>query len=324
MKQHFLERTSLALNVSVSQAEQLLSTQYTTAIRINPLKHRKSTINNLKSNFKQVIPISWADNCYYVNEGQLKASQMAEFLNGEIIIQNPASFIPVLELNPKANEQILDMCSAPGGKSSHISALTNNKASLTLNDTSRTRFFKMQKLMANMGVTAYYSLKDGRYLSKEYGSEIFDKILLDAPCSGEANLNISNLNKWRLSTIKRLSNLQCQLIKDAYKMLKPGGLLVYSTCTIAPEENEQVISYLLKHNPSAQVLNTANYPLTTTSALLNYNGNSYHPQVKNCLRLIPSTLNKPFFIAKITKQTTTSPDGDDSYQRLKNHYKQVN
>ena len=320
MNKNFLERTGLVWNVSATQAENLLNTKYATAVRINPLKHRKSTIANLKNNFDKVSAISWANNCFLVEDGKIKASQMAEFINGEFIVQNPASFIPVLELQPQANEQILDMCSAPGGKSSHISALTENKVFLTLNDTSRTRFFKMQKLMATMGVNASFSLKDGRYLSKVYSHDYFDKTLLDAPCSGEANINLDNINKWSLSTIKRLSNLQCQLIKDAYKMLKPGGLLVYSTCTIAPEENEQVISYLLKHNPSAQILKCNSYPVSTTPALLKFNGNNYHVQVKNCLRLLPSVGNKPFFIAKITKQVNTDSDGDDSYQRMKNHY----
>jgi len=320
MKDIFLERTSTAWNVSVAEAERLLNTRYATTVRVNPLKVRKSTVANLKKQYKNLQKIEWMDDAYYVVSPQTKPSLLPEFANGEIIIQNPASFIPVLELHAQANQKILDMCAAPGAKSSHIAAITNNKATLVLNDTSRTRFFKMKKLMQTMGVEAEYSLRDGRTLSKEYGTNAFDAILLDAPCSGEANMRLDAMQTWSLATIKRLSSLQSRLLQEAFVLLKPGGRLVYSTCTIAPEENELVIDTLLRHQPSARVLQPKTYPTRALPGITHWDGKDLSADIKKCLRLLPTETAKPFFIAVITKDANMHGDDDDSYQRLQRHY----
>ena len=319
--EQFIQRTAKAWGVSEFDATRLLNTQYATIIRVNPLKVRKSTLSNIKKNFKTVHKIEWAENTYTVANGKVKVSDLPEFANGEVIIQNAASFIPVLELKPAADESIIDICAAPGGKSSHLAALSGNKAYLTLNDTSRTRFFKMKKLMSTMGVLAEYSLRDGRYLSKEYGHNSFDKILLDAPCSGEANIKDGSMHEWSFSTIKRLSSLQAKLLQDAYHMLKPGGRLVYSTCTIAPEENEVVIDGLLRHNPSADIIQCSPYPIDSLEGITEWNSKKLDMRIKGCLRLLPSEVCKPFFIAVITKKDLGADD-DDSYMRAEKAFGQ--
>lgn len=316
MKDIFLERTSAAWNVSASEAERLLNTRYATTIRINPLKVRKSTLSNLKKQYANVEKLEWINDAYFFVDPQPKPSLLPEFANGEIIIQNPASFIPILELQPQANQTILDMCAAPGAKSSHIAALTNNKATLILNDTSRTRFFKMKKLMHSMDVTAEYSLRDGRNLSKEYGNNAFDAILLDAPCSGEANIKLDAMQSWSLATIKRLSSLQSRLLQEAFTLLKPGGRLVYSTCTIAPEENELVIDTLLRHNPPASIIQPKTYPTRALNGIIRWNDKDLSSDIKKCIRLLPTETTKPFFIAVITKDANMHGDDDDSYERL--------
>jgi 16S rRNA (cytosine1407-C5)-methyltransferase len=317
MHEEFLHRTSLAWGVCVPEVAALLSTRYETTVRINPLKVRKSTLIAIKNNFAEIEPITWVENAYHVWDGKLPASQLPEFINGEIILQNAASFIPVLELHPNQGEVILDMCAAPGGKASHIAALTANKALLTLNDTSRTRFFKMKKLMQTMGVSAEQSLRDGRLLSKTYGTNSFDKILLDVPCSGEANMGLNNITAWSLSTIKRLQNIQIKLLREAFIMLKPGGRLVYSTCTIAPEENELVIDNLLKHQPAADIIIPNIYPVDQKPGLKQWNDKVLDYRLQRTIRLLPSRACKPFYVAVITK---TTHDEDDSLQRLKRYY----
>ena len=309
----------MAWGVSVKDAQRMLSMQYDTTIRINPLKVRKSTLANLKKHYSQLQPLQWASNAYTISDPRSKPSMLPEFINGEIIIQNPASFIPVLELQPLPNQTMVDMCAAPGAKSSHIAAITNNKVKLLLNDTSRTRFFKMKKLMQTMNVLAEYSLQDGRTLSNKYAHNTFDAILLDAPCSGEANIDISRMNKWSLATIKRLSTLQNRLLQEAFLLLKPSGRLVYSTCTIAPEENELVIDSLLRHNATAGILQTNTYPTASMPGITRWNNKQLSSDIQNCLRLLPTKTVKPFFIAVITK-LPTSDDGDDSYQRLMKQY----
>jgi 16S rRNA (cytosine1407-C5)-methyltransferase len=319
MRNEILHRTSLAWGLSEENSLELMNTKYDTTIRVNPLNMRKSTMTSLKKQYKSLNQLKWVENAYSLSNETVRPSKLTQFTNGEIIVQNAASFIPVLSLNPKPGDYILDLCAAPGGKSSHIAAITNNKARLLLNDTSRTRFFKMQKLMNVMGVDAEYSLQDGRKLSKHYGKDVFDKILLDAPCSGEANLDINNIDSsWSLATIKRLSSLQSKLIQEAYNMLKPGGVLVYSTCTIAPEENELVIESLLKHNIGAIVDKQPEYPVRQIPGLTQWGEKNLNSQISNCIRLLPSSTCKPFFIAKIVK--TVASDEDDSYSRLAKVY----
>ncbi len=317
MNKDFLERTSNSWGLTIKQAESLLNTQYYKSFRINPLKVRKSTLKNIKRHYKFVEPLPWLDNAYIVKDDSVKLSELPEFLSGEIIIQNPASYIPVLELRSLQGDNILDLCAAPGGKSSHIAAFSDNKACLILNDTSRTRFFNMKKLMQNMGVAADYSLRDGRYVSKDMGKDVFDKILLDAPCSGEANLHPDNLGNWSLNTIKRLSGLQSKLLQEAFIMLKPGGRLVYSTCTMAPEENETVIDSLLRHNFNADIITPNNYPVDKIPGITQWNGKNLDIRISNTIRLLPSKTCKPFYIAIITKTTAQE---DDSYERLKQRY----
>jgi 16S rRNA (cytosine1407-C5)-methyltransferase len=320
MKEEFIERTSFVWNVSNAEAEAMIRHPYNTIIRVNPLNVRKSTLSNLKKQYKSLKKLNWVEDAYSIHNEKVRPSTLPEFANGEFIVQNAASFVPVIALNPQQNDRILDVCAAPGGKSSHIAALTSNKAELILNDTSRTRFFKMKKLMQSMNVEAEYSLRDGRYLSKEFQPNSFDKILLDAPCSGEATMNIDKLEDWSLSTIKRLNGLQTKLLQDAFALLKPGGTLVYSTCTIAPEENEYVIDALLRHIPTAAVIEQAKYPVPSMSGLTSWKGRSLDPQLSQCVRLLPSDDCRPFFIAAITK-TTTTLDDDDSFERLTRAYK---
>ena len=321
MHELFIERTSRAWGMTSQEAAQLLATQYATTIRINPLKVRKSTLANLKKQYPTLIKLEWLDNAYVVDSLDLKPSLLPEFANGEIIIQNPASFIPVLELQPQQSDTILDVCAAPGGKSSHIAALTNNKARLTLNDTSRTRFFKMKKLMEKMNVVADYSLRDGRILSKDYGANSFNKILIDAPCSGEANITVAKSSTWSMATIKRLHNLQERLLSDAFSMLQPGGRLVYSTCTIAPEENEIVINNLLRHQSNARITQPKTYPTRALPGITHWDGKELAADIKKCLRLLPTNTTKPFFIAVITKEPNMHGEDDDSYRRLQQRYK---
>ena len=320
MKDVFIERTSKAWGISAADAEWLLRTDYAITIRVNPLKIRKSSMQNIKKLDSGIQKLDWVDNAYAIPNPRIKPSTLPEFANGEFIIQNPASFIPVLELQPQVGQSILDMCAAPGAKSSHIAALTNNRANLMLNDTSRTRFFKMKKLMSTMGVEAEYSLRDGRTLSKEFDAASFDAVLLDAPCSGEANMNIDDIRGWNLSTIKRLHTLQSRLIQEAFTLLRPGGRLVYSTCTIAPEENELVIDTLLRHNPTARITQPKTYPKRALPGLNQWEGKELSADIKKCLRLLPSPSTKPFFIAVITKRVNLQGDDDDSYERLSRRF----
>jgi len=313
--QPLLERTADAWQVSVDEAQVLLSLRHPKAVRINLLKAKKTTLKDIKALGVEFAPISWCKDAYIVSSGYEKLSKSDLFISGAFILQDPASFVPVLALDPRAGEYVLDICAAPGGKTTHIAALSKNKAHITANDTSRTRFFKMRDLFTTYGVQADTVLYDGRFLRKHLGTQQYDKILLDAPCSGEAAINPANpksYEQWSTSKVKRLSRLQEQLIMIAYDLLKPNGTLVYSTCTIAPEENELVIDYLLKRR-GAQIAQIDTPIEGARQGLTSWHGKALNPQLAKTYRILPTTSHEAFYTAKITKPTGDIADDADVY-----------
>jgi len=310
--QTLLERSAVAWQVDINTARELFSLRNQKAVRINPLKAKKTTLKDIKALGVELEPVTWCANAYRAVKGYEKLSKSDLFRGGAFILQDPASFVPVLALQPGAGDEILDICAAPGGKTTHIAALTKNKAHIIANDTSRTRFFKMRELFAVYGVQADTTLYDGRFLRKSLGDTLFDKILLDAPCGGEAAMNPDkpkSYEQWSLAKIKRLSRLQEQLITVAYDVLKPGGTLVYSTCTIAPEENELVVDYLLKKRGAE--LMPIDVPVTDARpALTSWHGKQLNPQLTKAYRLLPNAEHEAFFVAKITKPLTDISDDE--------------
>jgi 16S rRNA (cytosine1407-C5)-methyltransferase len=133
---------------------------------------------------------------------------------------------------------------------------------------------------------------------------MFDRVLLDAPCSSESKFHIQNpksFSYWSLRKIKESQKLQKRLILSAWKSLKKGGVLVYSTCSFAPEENEEVVNFLLQKEPTAK-LSKINLPLKRVqSGLLSWNKRSFDNSLQKCVRVLPDSLIDGFFIAKIEK-----------------------
>lgn len=314
--QTLLERAADAWQVSIGDAQNLLSLANNKSVRINPLKAKKSTLKDIKTLGVDLRPISWCPNAYTVTKGREKLSTSELFNSGLFILQDPASFVPVLALDPKPGEDILDICAAPGGKTTHIAALSKNKAHIVANDTSRARFFKMRDMFSRYGVQAVTTLYDGRFLRKSLQGKMFDKILLDSPCSGEAAMSPNrpkSYEQWSLAKVKRLSRLQEQLITVAYDVLKPGGTLVYSTCTIAPEENELVIDYLLKKR-GAELLQINVHVTDAKPALTNWHGKQLSPELAKAYRLLPNAEHEAFFVAKIYKPLNDTATQEDTYQ----------
>lgn len=276
----------------------------------NQLHGRQQSVrvNTLKSNSILANPITWAPNCYWLDGDKSQLSHSAEAESGQIYLQNAASFIPPIVLDPQPGERILDMCAAPGGKASHIAALTNNQAELWANDNSRPRLARMAANFARLGVKPHYTTMYAiESLRRGLPHEYFDKITLDAPCSGEGMIDLNNpkaLEHWSVAHIKRLQSIQKKAIVTAWDLLRPGGIMVYSTCTMAPEEDEAVVDYLLRKQESAQLLPIdLNLP-NRIPALKGWNDKAYTHNLHDCLRLGPSPAIEPFFVALIHKPKT--------------------
>lgn len=220
--------------------------------------------------------------------------------------------LPVMALAPQENERILDMCSAPGGKSSHIASIMKNTGVLFANDANADRIKAVVGNFHRLGVVnAVVSCEDGC----KFGSIMqgFDRILLDAPCTGTGVVSKDPSVKISKSDvdIQRCYNLQRKLLLSAIDCLNAksvsGGYLVYSTCSILPEENEWVIDYALKKRNVKLVPTGLDFG---TEGFVNYRQFHFHPSMKLTRRYYPHTHNMDgFFVAKLKKFSDVIPAG---------------
>lgn len=295
----WIDRTMQWSGLSRAEVETILARTRTQSFRLNPLVDGEVAPELLS------CQVAWCPDGYeIISEHLADYQQLAD--SGRGYIQNAASWLPVLALAPEAGERILDLCAAPGGKSSHIQALANGQADLICNDNSKPRLMKLQANLKRLNAPAEFMLADARHISRRQ-LEAFDKILLDAPCSGEGlmSLNardVSLFDSWSVAHIRRLSDLQKRLILEAWRLLKPGGTLVYSTCTMAPEENEAVVDWLLRRQPDAELIPIDIAPLPNhVPVVQSWNDRRFTYDLSGCLRLMPGRLTEAFFVAAFRK-----------------------
>jgi len=229
-----------------------------------------------------------------------------EHLLGYYYVQEIASMLPVLALNPKPNEIVLDLCASPGSKTTQISASTKNHGTVIANEVSLGRIKILASNTERCGASnVIITKKEGTALCtrfKNSGFE-FDKILIDAPCSGEGTLRSSPKTAimWNPNTIKKLSKIQKHLVESAIEILKVGGTLVYSTCTHAPEENEEVVDFVIKNFDNMDI-ERVRLPIKCRRGLQGWAGEVYSNEVQESCRIYPQDSNtEGFFIAKFRK-----------------------
>jgi NOL1/NOP2/sun family putative RNA methylase len=229
-----------------------------------------------------------------------------EHLLGYYYIQELASMLPVLALNPVSDERVLDLCASPGSKTTQIASRMENKGLLIANEVKIGRIMILASNTERCGVmNMIITRRDGIALCKRFKEEnfLFDKILLDAPCSGEGTIRSTpkTFEMWNIKTIENLPKLQKSLIASAIEILKPGGELVYSTCTHAPEENEGVVDFALKNfNVKAEKVNL---PIKTRPGITSWKGEEYSKDVRLSCRVYPQDNDtEGFFIAKMRKE----------------------
>jgi len=207
-------------------------------------------------------------------------------------------------MRPEAGEDILDVCSSPGGKAAHIAALTANGARLHVNDGIKSRLKKLQEVVELMSIDIVEMTDiQGQYLDKFLDGD-FDRILLDAQCSGEGMADLSRpdaLKFWTPDRIEKMSRLQQRMLVAAFKKLRPGGVLIYSTCTIAPEENEAPVDHLVRHNADAVIEPIGVEVPEGRPGLAKWQGRSYHPDLRHAMRVVPSDFLEAFFVCRIRK-----------------------
>lgn len=204
---------------------------------INKVKHK---LDEEKITYKE---IEWYKDALIIeNAREDKIRELEIYKNGEIYLQSLSSMLPPIILEPKENENILDMAAAPGGKTTQIAAISANNAMVTACEKNKIRLERLKYNIEKQGARVNIIAQDARELD-EYFS--FDKILLDSPCSGSGTENIFS-EKFTEELLNRSVKLQEKLLEKAIKIVKKSGEIVYSTCSILKEENEEIISKMIK------------------------------------------------------------------------------
>ncbi|HBB64812.1 MAG: RNA methylase [candidate division WS6 bacterium GW2011_GWC1_33_20] len=311
----FISRIASILNVHKAEVIPLFSQRARTTIRLNTLKAKpQDTYRSLKSRGYELEIIPWAPNTYFVNNrDKAEISQIEEYRRGAFYIQDLSSILATVILDPKQNQKILDMCSAPGSKTTHIADLTKNRSTILANDVEVSRTNSLKNVIEQFGATsAKITLSDAREFGKRY-PDYFDRVLLDAPCSGEGRIYMKGdkpLRFWSIKKVNGSSTLQKELIVSAFRTLKTGGTLIYSTCTLEPEENEAVVSYLLERHKNAKIepidlvqsKEFSQYRNHITNGIIHWSGKDYNKEVRKSVRVLPSSEMMGFYIAKIVKK----------------------
>ena len=296
-KEKFIERYSKLTNFkefkkySVKQQEK--------SIRVNTLKITSTKLKSKLKDFK-LKQIPWNKNGFFISGERTDLGNLPEHGLGYFYIQEASSMIPPLVLNPK-DELVLDMAAAPGSKTTQMAAMMKNKGLIVANDLDYKRIVSLNSNLQRCGVTnTITTMMEGRFF-KNYQ---FDKILLDAPCSGTGTIRKSpnTISEWSPNIVNRLCGIQKQLARTAFENLKEGGNLVYSTCTLEPREDEEVISHLVDEYDNLKIEKINLNNIKSSKPVLEFEGKKYNKEVKNCLRIWPQDNDSDgFFIAKIKK-----------------------
>ncbi|USS88601.1 RsmF rRNA methyltransferase first C-terminal domain-containing protein [Fructilactobacillus hinvesii] len=264
--------------------------------RINPLKS-PATLSVDTSR-----PIPGLDHAYY---GKV-AGKTPEHQSGYVYNQEPSAMLVAKVVNPQPGERVLDLCAAPGGKSTQLAGMMQNQGLLVANEINRGRAKILVENLERFGVLNPLILNETpAHLSKAFPG-YFDKILVDAPCSGEGMFrkNPEATTYWNPNYPMECAVRQREILMEAVKMLKPGGQLIYSTCTFAPEEDEQIIAWLLENYPLQMV------PLPKQKGMSSGQPNwaDGNENLQDAIRLFPHLFaGDGHFIAKLQSTATTTP-----------------
>lgn len=230
---------------------------------------------------------------------------------GLLYVQSLSSMIPPLVLQPHSDEKILDITAAPGSKTTQMANLMNNQGEIIANDTSRVRLYKLEANLKIQGVTnTTITHQRAEQLWQRY-PEYFDKTLVDVPCSMEGrfqNDSPKTYQDWSPKKVKELSQRQKFILRSAISCTKPGGVIVYSTCTLSPEENEEVIDWILEKEAGKLEVETIDLPnLPTHPGLTEFGGKHLDLQIQKTVRIYPSATMEGFFVARLRKLHSTLP-----------------
>ena len=269
------------------------SKRYTT-FRVNLIRSSVVEVEDvLKSHKIEYEKVAWSNEAFILkNASEKDIRELSIYKDGKIYLQSLSSMLPPILLEPKSELDILDMAAAPGGKTTQIASITNNKANITACEMNKVRAERLRYNLEKQGANSYVMVQDARNIEDFFS---FDKILLDAPCSGSGTINLREPKSYQNFTeklIQKSADTQKQLLDKALNILKPGKEMIYSTCSILFCENEEVIETILKKK-KAQIVpiefeQMGGLPVLPT-------------KINGTLCVCPNEFYEGFFIAKLRK-----------------------
>ena len=255
----FIRKMQLLLNSEWEDFKTCYENNKYQALRFNPLK--KGISPDIypellsKLSIPDRTPVPWADHAYYYPD-TAHPGKHPWHEAGLYYIQEPSAMSAAALLAPEPGDRVLDLCAAPGGKSTQLAAYLNQTGLLVANEIHSARCKILSQNMERLGISnAIVTNEDSFTLAARF-PEYFDKIMVDAPCSGEGMFrkHPEAASEWSLANVKNCAARQSEILDNAAEMLVPGGKIVYSTCTFSPEENEQVIASFLEQHPEFELI----------------------------------------------------------------------
>lgn len=288
----------------------------TPGFRINTLHaDTEAVLDALRADGLSPTPVEGVRDAYTVPTVQ-RAGLLASlpYAEGHVYVQNVSSQLPALLLDPQPGERVLDLCAAPGSKTRQLACLMQNKGEVVAVEKVRDRFYKLRSNLAEQGSAIVLPVLASGTAYWHREPEAYDRVLVDAPCSTEGRFRVGDpetTRYWSPRKIREMQAKQRKLLFGGIQALKPGGTLVYSTCTFAPEENEMVLTKALKTFGDAIELVESGLPTTgpvaaaTQDGLTEWNGRAFDPRVTRAQRVLPDGMLEAFFVAKFHKRAST-------------------
>lgn len=278
----------------------MITDRYLT-LRVNTIKYdSQSLMSFFRENNIKFDRVGWYNEGFIIkNSRERDIEKFDIYQKGFISFQSLSSMVPPIVLGPMPGEKVLDLTAAPGSKTTQMAALMNNNGYILANELDKIRSEKLKAKVEVMGASIVEVVTGrGEKIGEEY-PEYFDRVLLDTPCSGEGRFIVGDASTsryWSKKEVEKLSRVQRKLFDSANKALKKGGVMVYSTCTLNKEENEEVLDYAVR-TLNMEILNIE---IKINGALPGFN-EGMEKTINRAIRILPSKEMEGFFICKLRK-----------------------
>lgn len=283
----------------VRQIYNAIRTPRVSSFRINTLKgDRNEVIAKLRSLGIKFRDVPFLSNAFFLDSKEKDLEKSDPYQEGKIYLQGISGMIPPVLLAPRAGEKILDMCAAPGSKTTQMAALMRNSGEIVALEPDFIRLERLKFNCKTLGAESVTFFKNRGEKWSEMPDESFDRVLCDVPCSGEGRFNLydkPSYGAWKKNETASFANLQKKILIRGLSLLKVGGYLCYSTCTMNKEENEGVLESILSPSFELVPLQLSTFPEMRTAK---------SPKLKHALRILPSERMEGFFIALIHKKAS--------------------